>query len=180
MHRDDGLKVQDDFVVLQCLAEFVLGGHGLNGAVEHVGLEDLDAVAPGSLGAMQGEGGILEQLVGVGVLGRADGYAVAGGSVDYVSVNVHGRGENGPDAAYDVYGPARAGVLKQQDEFVAAEAGHGVGFPHGVSQAAGDFLEQFVARQMAQTVIDLFEIVQIQEHHRQQFLIAPGPGHLDP
>ena len=51
----------------------------------------------------------------------------------------------------------------QNDELVAAEARDDVGVADGVAQPLGDRLQQHVAAGMAQRVVDLLELVEIDE-----------------
>ena len=54
------------------------------------------------------------------------------------------------------------GVL-QHHELVAAEAGDDVGAAHGRAQPVGDRAQQLVAAGMAQRVVDLLELVEVDE-----------------
>ena len=67
----------------------------------------------------------------------------------------------------DPHGHRLLGEIGQQDpELVAAKAGHHVaGAKHG-GQARTDLGEQHVAEVVAQRVVDLLEVVQVHEHHR--------------
>ena len=71
----------------------------------------------------------------------------------------------------------RADVLghQQQQEFVAAQPRHQVGAAHRTAQPPGHFHQQFVARHMAQRVVDILEQVQVQEDQRR---LLPHRAHL--
>ena len=62
--------------------------------------------------------------------------------------------------------------LRQENyEFVATHATYGVRSPDTRNQAAGDRLQQLVAHNVAQRVIDFFEVVQIDEQDRELFAL---------
>lgn len=67
-------------------------------------------------------------------------------------------------------------IRHQQNKFVATEAGQRVCVADTGSQAFGHDLEQLVAGLMTETVIDQFEVVEIDEHHGQQQPVALGIG----
>ena len=69
---------------------------------------------------------------------------------------------------------------QQQDELVAPQAGHGVLVAHLAPQAVGGLLQQLVARRVAQAVVDVLEVVQVQEQEGQALLFAGrrGDGHI--
>ncbi|MNE16874.1 hypothetical protein D3C80_1098330 [compost metagenome] len=54
---------------------------------------------------------------------------------------------------------------QQDDELVAAQAGHGVDVPHLFFQALGDAFEQQVADRMAKAVVDVLETVEVEKQH---------------
>ena len=64
-------------------------------------------------------------------------------------------------------------LLQQHGEFVAAETGQRVDAAQPVGQALCYLLQQFVAGQMAEIVVDVLEAVEI--HHQQcdQRVLAP-------
>ena len=57
-----------------------------------------------------------------------------------------------------------SGVL-QDHELVAAEARDDVGVAHGAAQPVGDRAQQLVAAGMAERVVDLLELVEVDEVH---------------
>ena len=52
-------------------------------------------------------------------------------------------------------------VFKDDQEFVAAKPGDGVGFAHVLAQPIGDDLEQLIADRMAERVVDRLEAVKV-------------------
>ena len=65
------------------------------------------------------------------------------------------------------------GVLEQDSELVAAEAGAGVGGPQARLQPFADLAEQEIAGRMTERVVDRLEVVEIHEQHGDG-LAVPG------
>ena len=63
------------------------------------------------------------------------------------------------------------GIL-QHHELVAAEAGDDVGAAHGVAQPVGHHAQELVAAGMAQRIVDLLELVEVDEMDRER----PAPA----
>ena len=59
-------------------------------------------------------------------------------------------------------------------ELVAAEAGDGVGGAQRRLEPLGDLLEQHVAVVVAERVVDLLEVVEVHDHHREAAVAALG------
>ncbi|GAO22120.1 hypothetical protein ALISP_1940 [Alicycliphilus sp. B1] len=71
---------------------------------------------------------------------------------------------------------------QQQHELVAAQARHGVALAHGALQAPGDLHQQGIAHAVAQRIVDMLEVVQVEEHHgqRRAVLLRQADGLLAP
>jgi hypothetical protein len=68
---------------------------------------------------------------------------------------------------------AAADVLLEHDEFVAAEPRHEILRPQHLAQASRDRAQQLIAAGMAERVVDLLELVEVDEQEgRQRALIA--------
>ena len=67
-------------------------------------------------------------------------------------------------------------VLDQDRELVAAQARDGVGLAQALAQALAHEREQAVAGDVAEAVVDRLEAVEVEDHHRDQALVAPRPG----
>ena len=88
-----------------------------------------------------------------------------------------GRGDGGPEPAGEGEGLVDPhDVLHEDDELVAAEAGHRVGGTHDPLEPAGHLDEQVVADGVAERVVDDLEPVEVEEEHRHRTGPAPGPG----
>jgi hypothetical protein len=64
----------------------------------------------------------------------------------------------------------RARTLLEHDEFVAAEPRHEILGPQHLAQPAGNRTQQLVATGMAQRVVDLLELVEVDEQQRRELL----------
>lgn len=66
------------------------------------------------------------------------------------------------------------GALDQHREFIAADPSHHVSRPHAGGQSVSDGDQDAVSGGMAETVVDEFEIVEVQRHdgHRPAILDA--------
>ena len=67
------------------------------------------------------------------------------------------------------------GVAQQDRELVAAEPRGRVDRAHAVGQAPGDHLEDLVAGGVAEAVVDVLEVVEVEEQHRHRPLVAAAP-----
>ena len=100
---------------------------------------------------------------------RGHGDADAGADLDQMIVDLVAFAQAVDDAA----GKARRilvrlDVLLEHDEFVAAEASDEILRPQHFAQAVGDRAQQLVAAGMAERVVDLLELVEIDEQQRRQ------------
>ena len=67
------------------------------------------------------------------------------------------------------------GVREQDGELVAAQPGEDVGLPQPLPEQLGDPDEELVPGEMAEAVVDLLELVQVEEH---QCAVDPVPAGL--
>ena len=72
--------------------------------------------------------------------------------------------------------PRRVG--KHNDELIATDARHGIHASHTALQALRDFDQQLVADRMAECVVHLLEVIEIDEHQGNLALFAFGNGQL--
>ena len=140
----------------------------------HFRAVELETVAAELLGAVHCGIGVGEQRVDVvgvvGIVGDPD----AARHVQRVARDFKRRGDRHLDVANDRRHRFEALFLteEQRDELVAADPDHGVGRAHAFDHLAGDVLEQFVARVVAEAVVDHLEIVEIDEGHRGPAVVA--------
>ena len=72
-----------------------------------------------------------------------------------------------------------AGIGHEQDELFSAVAADQCGaFAHVVQHERGELAQNFVARQVAERIIDVFELVQIEKNERQVSAVSPELGEL--
>ena len=128
------------------------------------------AVLAAFLGAVHRRVGAAKEPLGfrpAGLAGTAENYAGTGRRKDLASVQVEGGVQlpRQPLGGGDRVGEA-PDLLQQDDELVPPEAGYRVSGPRATAQAPGDLDQQLVAGPMAQRVVDVLEVVQVGEEHR--------------
>ena len=97
--------------------------------------------------------------------------------VELVGAHVIGHLERPQDLRGDVAGVLDPVVAFEDDrELVTAETGNAVAFPDRIDQALGHLLEQPVADGVTEAVVDGLELVEVEEHQRDQAAVAPGAG----
>ena len=131
----------------------------------HLGLEEAPGAALVGLGPVERHVGDLEQVVRPGgVVGRQRD-ADAGADDDLMPVDLVGLAERGHDAPGQRRRFVAAGDRRlHDDELVAAEARDDVGRAHQPAQAIGHGAQEHVAARMAERVVDLLELVEVDEH----------------
>ena len=140
--------------------------------LRHLVAEEAEGAAAVGLGAIQRHVGVLEQRVG-GNAARGHGDADAGADFDQMIVDLVALAQAIDDAAGEACGIfAGMDVLLEHDEFVAAEAGDKILGPQHFAQAVGDRAQQLVAAGMAERVVDLLELVEVDEQQRRQLIGA--------
>ncbi len=72
----------------------------------------------------------------------------------------------------------RIGLRKQHRELISADPRQDVRLAHAMSQRSGDALEQIVARLVAERVVDVLEVVEIDQKHCARRAVARTPLHL--
>ena len=93
-------------------------------------------------------------------------------------LQIEGLGQRRTHLDGDTHGLVEAGVLQQDRELVAAQACQQVAGTHLLAQAGAHLSQQQVPCVVAQAVIDLFELVQVQ--HQQGLAPALRVGQARP
>ena len=125
--------------------------------------------------------GVAQQLLGVVDAGPADGRAQAGLDRDGAAVEAERLVEGVEDAGRDPAGGVDVGdPLQQHGELVPAQAGRGVAGAQASLEPPGRGHQQLVAGGVAEAVVDVLEVVQVDEQHGQVGLVGTGQGVLDP
>ena len=168
-----GLVVQAQFVALQSAAQFLFHGHALVDLEgQRAGIE-LAAVTALGLGLVHGRVGVLDQGGDVEAVLGVEADADAGADEELVVVELERCAEAFEQFLRDLFGVLRLVQAGQQDdEFVAAETGHGVDIAQLQFQACGDGLEQLVADRVAEAVVDLLETVEIEKQHGAELVVG--------
>lgn len=113
--------------------------------------------------------GVAQQFFSAGVTGVGQGDADAGRREQLLAGDPHRFLQHADQAARGGDHVLRIIDIGDQDrELVTAEPRHGVVGAQGPADARADFLEQFVADQMTDAVVDDLEAVEVEEQHREQ------------
>ena len=133
--------------------------------------EDAEAVAAGRLGAVHGDVGLAQQLGGLGDLLGGEHRADADSDPRLAVADDEGLADDVDDPLAQAADVGLAlGADLDDGEFVAADAGDGVGLAQQRAQPLADFLDELVAGIVAERVVDLLEAVEIE--HQQGDLLA--------
>ncbi len=163
---DDRLIQQSQAVVLDRLAQ--VGFQQL--AVGQVGIHrrvvDAGAVAAFVLGAVERHVGIAHDVGGAAAVAVDDGDADRGADHDVLAADRVGRADRGDDALRQRH-HLHAVVADRGDhrEFVAAEPRHQVAAAQRVRQPQRHVADQLVADRMAERVVDVLEMVEVDVEH---------------
>ena len=169
---DDGLVKQFELLQRQRRAQAAFQVEVQGRRLVHRLREELVIIAAIALGVVHGRIGMAHQGVDIAAIVRIQADADRRRDVQHVAVERKG----GRQRLDDLLGHARrfvgvADARHQHDEFIAAQARHRVAGAHRAAQPGSHFLEQHVARHVAQRIVDGLETVQVDEHHGQ---LAPG------
>ncbi len=119
------------------------------------------------LGSIHGLVGVLHQHIGAGAIVGIQGDADAGRNVGNFLLQVERRAHLFENFLGNTHHVARIVQLAQDDgEFIPAQPGHDIAAADAGGKTDCHFLEQQIALVMAQRVVDLLEIVEVDEHQR--------------
>ena len=142
--------------------ELAVGQVGVHGRVVDAG-----AVAALVLGAVERHVGVAQNVGGVAGAAVDRRNADRGADDDVVAADHVGRADGGDDAAGDRLERIGIGLAMGDDgEFVAAEARHQILAAHDAAQPLGDVEDELVADVMAERVVDVLEVIEIDVEHR--------------
>ena len=130
----------------------------------HARVEDGEAGLPVRLRHVHREVGVADDVGGRLTGAVSAGDADADGDDDVVTVDEVGR----PELAHEAFGhrhraPQVGGVVGEDRELVAAEAGHEIRLADRPGDALGDADEEGVAGGVAEAVVDDLEVVEVDE-----------------
>ena len=164
---ENGLIHQIERLVLKGRSQFALQPAAAPQLAVEVAAVGLEATAPGRLGPIEGDVGVADQLFRRMAVVRVHGDTQAAGDVHLPAIEIGMEARAPPRSATP--SPVRRRLLQallHQRELVAAEPGPSVAGAGDGLEAVGDLAQQRVAGQMAERVVDLLELVEIEQHHR--------------
>ena len=165
LHLHDRLVVQHELVILDGPAQIALEFEPVVHHRLHVRSEDLVAVFAGCLRRVHRHARASQQALGIVAPepgGDADARVIRG--VQFFD-----------DTVRDAHGFGLAvGVLQQDGELVASEAGHRVRVAHGAFQAVAHVDERGVARLPSVDDVDRAEVVEVEEEDGHRAAVPAG------
>ena len=178
-----GLVVHAQRATHQPLAQVGLQvGAGVDGGL-HVRVEEALGVAARRLGLVHGQVGPFEQLVHRQALVAKQGDADAGGAVVLLPPQVKGQIQAGQEFFGNDFslagGVGQLGVqgFEHDHEFVTAKTCHGVGLAQAAEQPGGHLGQKLVAHVVAQGVVQVLEVVQVDEQQGAELQRACAGSH---
>ena len=141
----------------------------------------LKSAAASCLGPIKRNVGIAHQpLGGVAMVGEG-GDPEAGAHLDLLLVDHERCFQRREHAARHLIGGVKLGdTLLEQRELVAAESGPGIAGASEATQTSGDLSQQRIARGMAEAIVDLLELVEVEQHYRHASAVAACPSECVP
>ena len=185
LHPDDvaaaqvelGLIVQAEFLAAHSLRQCPGQSDLVDQARVHFVREEAVGVASRFLGTVDGGVGVAEQGVEIIPVGGEEGDADGAGRVEGVLPHLEGLVEgfaDGVGQAGNAGQVVRAG--QQHHELVAAHAADGGAGGEALAQAFDGQHQHLIAHGIAQAVVDVLEVIQVQVEQRQRALLAAGHG----
>ncbi len=143
------------------------------------------AVAAGRLGLVKRGVGVLEQVRGIGRVGRIEADADAGRAEDLGAGELGGHAQGRAHAlGHRIGGRAGAAAVaaeldvgEQDRELVAAQPRHGAGLGDRLAQPPRDLLHERVAGLVAEAVVHDLEVVEVDEQHGDAVVADLGARH---
>ncbi len=137
------------------------------GGIEMVG------IAPRLFGLVHGGVGLTQQGLAILTVVGVEADADAGAGEDLLPLDQKTVGEDVQHLGGDGGGSLGVDNLLNQDhELIPPQPGHGVLFADDATQPLPRLQQQHVAQGVAQGVVDDFEAIQIEEHHRKPVPVA--------
>ena len=170
---DLGLERTTELLIADRQAQPLLELHARRHRLAHVAVEQGDAALAAALGLVHRAVGVAAQrLVAVAVLGvDADADRGRGEHLEALEIERLLQGvEQLIDGGLQLVGAADR--LDQQHELVAADPRQHIGLADAACDPRGDLDQQRVAHGMAVVVVDVLEIVEIDERHREAAVAA--------
>ena len=181
---DLGLEIQLELLLLHGLTQLGLECGAFGHRRLHGRIEKAQRVAPGALGLVHGQVGLLEQVVNARLPFGEQCHADAGAAIVRLPrqlVRLVQRAQqffSNLLGAHDGLGQDLTQIAQQHHEFVTAQACHRVAVAHALAQPLGHFLQQQVAHVMAQRVVQRLEVVQIDKQQGATAVVARKRRHL--
>ena len=172
---DDRLIVKHELVFLDRNAECLFQRVLIEPPRGEIGVEKLIGVAAKLLGAVHRHVGVLEQAFRIVAVVGINRDADRRRHIDLVLLDLERLSDGFLKLLRDaIEHRGVVEILDDDHELVASEPRQQVGCAQGLRQGGGDAFEQLVADAMSQSVVDVFETVEIDEHYADPSAAALG------
>ncbi len=169
--------MQYKFIALQGMANCALQVLLALGAQVHIFGVKTEIVRAALLAGVHGGFGVLDQFHRVATVIGVDADAQARGDAQVMPGHMPRRADGPEHFVGDVLGLLRVlDVVEHDHKLIGTVAKHRIGVAHRCHQAVADLLQHFVAHRIAQGIVDAFETVEADEHHRQLRVVPPAKG----
>ena len=169
---------QVELFPLERVPEIARHGSALARGLVHVGLVEADVLCHGPFGAILGQIGVVDQLLGVDRVVRVDGDADRHADGNIVLLDAYGRLEAALQAAEELADLRLKAELLERAVFVAADAPDELAVLRRAFQAAADLHENGVAGAMAALVVDFLELIEVETDRGKLDAVVGSPGEV--
>jgi len=165
---DDRLIVHVELAALQRGAQARLDRDALLEPAVHAGAEELEVVAAAVFRLVHRRVGVPQKLAHVGAVLRIQRHADTHGGHQRAPVHDHRCIERLVDALGALtHLPGVCHALQYDDELIPTHAHHDILGAHGRAHALRDGLQELVAGLVSARIVDVLEMIEIQEQHRE-------------
>ena len=171
-HFDLRLIVQAQAAAFERLAQCSLQCQTLLGQAVHFAAEETETAAPLALGLVHGHVGAVHQGLHIPAVHGKHCNAHAGRYGQRGVGNIQGLCQQLLQAFDGIGHMLRIALRQHGNKLVTRQTPGNIAAAQHALQSCRDIAQQFIPHRMAQRVIDLLEPVQVDEQHRQLFVIA--------
>ena len=170
---DFGLVMENQLAGSQCAPQVGFDLQSGDGALPHGGIEDRKTRLAGSFGGVHGDIGVAQNFFGRLIVVVTKRHSHAEGGEHRTAFEQEGKTHVGLNAFGDAPGVFDGvNVFDEHGKLIAAEARHGaaqaaheIGRANGLGQTQGHTDQQLVSCDVAETVVDDLEVIEIEKEH---------------
>ncbi len=174
---DLGLEVEHELATIEPLPHLVLKTDAILNLEMHALIVEVVAAVRPLLGAFEREVRVLDQPVGIGVVGRVDRHAHRDIEMDFALLVRIGPNNLVMDFANEGDDVVQILLVGRDDgELVGAEPGDRIGPPHGLLHPLAAFFEKLVGVGVTDHFVDRFESDDVEEREAHDPVVARRVG----